>query len=325
LLTDAVGMLPCDVEIVLAADPAVPAAVAGERSDVVVYAPLDRADDLGHIVTALGDLEVPVTIIARDAPTIGGRVRFELPGHAAAALGRARVIVDASRNDPGAALALAKLGRPLVVSSAGGAAEVLHGAGTYDPWHRRSTSPRSQMRSAQRRRPAHGPLDGTARERAQPAFAAGTPLVSVVVATHNRPVLLGETLAAIERQTYPALEIIVVNDAGTDVRDVVAQFPRARLLDQPENRGPAAARNRGLADANGAFVILFDDDDEMFPITSRARERPAGQRPRCGLRTMINTFVTRPARTGISSTRFAGHDALPRSRHHGPARSRPPR
>ena len=312
LLTDAVGMLPCDVEIVLAADPAVPAAVAGERSDVVVYAPLDRADDLGHIVTALGDLEVPVTIIARDAPTIGGRVRFELPGHAAAALGRARVIVDASRNDPGAALALAKLGRPLVVSSAGGAAEVLHGAGTYDPWHRRSilaavanafgAAPPSVRTAHWTERP---------RERAQPAFAAGTPLVSVVVATHNRPVLLGETLAAIERQTYPALEIIVVNDAGTDVRDVVAQFPRARLLDQPENRGPAAARNRGLADANGAFVILFDDDDEMFPDHIAALANAllvSGLDVAYGQ--MINTFVTKAGPDRYIIDALAGHDAL---------------
>ncbi len=265
-LTDAFGSLPCEVEIAIAAGATIPTAVAGERLDVVVYAPADRADELGHFVTALGDYEVPVTIVARDAPTIASRVTFVIPSEAADALGRARVIVDASRNGPASALALAALGRPLVVSSCSGAREVLRGAHVYDPWNRRSilaATANALGAPAPMLRAPH--WTNGVRERMHPVFSTGAPLISVVVATHNRPVLLGETLAAIERQTYPNLEIIVVNDAGTDVGDVVARFPRARLLDQPQNRGPAAARNRGMADARGTFVTLFDDDDEMFP------------------------------------------------------------
>jgi glycosyltransferase involved in cell wall biosynthesis len=133
----------------------------------------------------------------------------------------------------------------------------------------------------------------------------------VIVATYNRPVLLAETLAAIERQTYPSLEIIVVNDAGADVRDVVARFPRARLIDQPENRGPAAARNRGLADARGTFATLFDDDDEMFPdhvatlanaLIVSGLDVAYGQ--------MINAFVTKAATGRYVIDTLAGHDAL---------------
>jgi len=287
-------------------------ALASEPADVVVYAPLDRADELGHFVTALGDLEVPVTMIARDAPTIASRVCFETPERAAAALGRARVIVDASGDHPGTALALAGLGRPLVVSSVSGAAEVLHGAGTYDPWQRRSIlaavanalgAPAPAVRAPH--------WAGRPRERAELTFAADAPLVSVVVATHNRPVLLAETLAAIERQTYPSIEIIVVNDAGSDVRDVVACFPRARLLEQPENRGPAAARNRGLADARGTFAILFDDDDEMFPdhiavlanaLLVSGLDVAYGQ--------MINAFVVLSGQDHYVIDGLTGHDAL---------------
>lgn len=311
-LVDALGTLPCETEIVIVADPAVPAGVAGERSDVVVYAPLDRADELGHFVTALGDLEVPVTMIARDAPTIAGRVRFELPENAAAALGRARVIVDAGRDDPATALALAALGRPLAVSSTGGAAEALRGVQLYDPWNRRSilSAVASALGAAppvRRERHWADRPDG----RTQPSFAADAPLVSIVVTTFNRPVLLAETLAAIERQTYPNLEIVVVNDAGSDVRDVVARFPRARLYDQERNRGPAAARNRGLTEARGTFALLFDDDDEMFPdhvaalaaaLLASGLDVAYGQ--------MINAFVSPAGSDGWVIDRFAGHDAV---------------
>jgi GT2 family glycosyltransferase len=310
-LVDAVGAVPHDVEIVIEPDTSIPATAVGEPTDVVVYAPLERADALGHFVTALGDMELPVTIVARHAPTIGGRVRFVPPERAADVLGRARVIVDAG-SDPATAIALAKLGRPLVISSAGGANEVMLDASAYDPWHRRSIlsavanalgSPPPALRAAH--------WTDRPRPRTVPVCSAGSPLVSVVVATHNRRVLLAETLASIERQTYPSMEIIVVNDAGADVTDVVARFPRARLLNQPENRGPAATRNRGLAEARGEYAILFDDDDEMFPdhiatlvnaLVLSGLDVAYGQ--------MINAFVhaTGPDRYVIDA--LAGHDAL---------------
>lgn len=311
-LVEALGAVPAEIEVVTGTDPAVPTAVAGERTDVVVYAPLDRADELGHFVAALGDLEVPVTIVATGTPTIGGRVRFEPPERATEALGRARVIVDAGRSDPGTALALAALGRPLLVSSTGGATEVLHGAGTYDPWHRRSilaAVANALAGSAPTVRDPH--FNEQPRDYIAPEFAADVPLVSVVVATYNRPGLLAETLAAIERQTYPNLEIVVVNDAGRDVRDVVARFPRARLFDQPQNRGPAAARNRGLSEARGTFAILFDDDDEMFPDHIGALANAlivSGLDVAYGQ--MINAFVTRSGEDRWTIESFAGHEAL---------------
>jgi GT2 family glycosyltransferase len=205
-------------------------------------------------------------MIARDQPTIPTRVRFVPPSETAAALGRARVIVDASGNDTGAALALARLGRPLVVSALSGATEIVRGARSYDPWNRRSiltgvvngfTADLPVMRK--------GHYEDRPAQRLRPPADASAPLVSVIVPTYNRPELLGLTLESIERQTYAALEIVVVNDAGSDVADVVARFPRARLIEQPVNRGPSPARNRGLAEARGEFVIFFDDDDEMFP------------------------------------------------------------
>jgi len=86
-----------------------------------------------------------------------------------------------------------------------------------------------------------------------------------VVPTHNRAQMLDTMLASVDRQTYPAIETIVVNDAGPSVNEIVARHPHTRAIDHLTNRGPAAARNTGARAARGEYVIFFDDDDEMFP------------------------------------------------------------
>ncbi len=86
-------------------------------------------------------------------------------------------------------------------------------------------------------------------------------LVSVVVPTFNGASRIGNCLDALLRQTgHHKLEILVVDDGSTDnTADVVHGYPGVRLITQA-NAGPAAARNRGAAEASGA-IILFTDDD----------------------------------------------------------------
>ncbi|MFO7173878.1 MAG: glycosyltransferase family 2 protein [Bacillota bacterium] len=93
------------------------------------------------------------------------------------------------------------------------------------------------------------------------------PAVSVIVPTYNRPGHLRECLRALAAQTYPDFEVIVVNDAGAPVEEVVAGFPRLRitLINQPANRGHVAARNRGLDAARGTYIAFCDDDDLWLP------------------------------------------------------------
>jgi cellulose synthase/poly-beta-1,6-N-acetylglucosamine synthase-like glycosyltransferase len=86
--------------------------------------------------------------------------------------------------------------------------------------------------------------------------------VSVVVPTRDRPDQLRECLTALTDQARPADEIVVVDDASRDpaaVRAIVALVPGARLV-VGAGRGPAAARNRGVAAASGAVICLTDDD-----------------------------------------------------------------
>ncbi len=88
------------------------------------------------------------------------------------------------------------------------------------------------------------------------------PQVSVVIAAWNAAEYLPQTLASALAQTWPALEVIVVDDGSTDsTADAVAPFlPRIRFERRP-HRGLAAARNEGIRLARGRFIAPLDADD----------------------------------------------------------------
>jgi glycosyltransferase involved in cell wall biosynthesis len=97
------------------------------------------------------------------------------------------------------------------------------------------------------------------------------PLVSVIVPTFRRPRVLRETLIALLGLDYPSdrYEIIVIDDGSADetgdvVRDLNRNEPRLLYYVQ-ENRGVAAARNRGARMAGGEILIFIDDDIIVQP------------------------------------------------------------
>lgn len=97
---------------------------------------------------------------------------------------------------------------------------------------------------------------------------APPPLVSVVIATHNRRALLAEAIATVFGQTGSAWELIVVDDASTD--DTAAflatlQDFRVRTFHEETNVERSRARNRGLSEARGEFIMFLDDDDLLRP------------------------------------------------------------
>jgi glycosyltransferase involved in cell wall biosynthesis len=94
------------------------------------------------------------------------------------------------------------------------------------------------------------------------------PLVSVIVATYNRPDRLYECLRSVLGQTYPKIEMVVVNDAGIDVKEIIESLNdngNITYLEHPNNRGIAAARNTGVAASKGKFIAYLDDDDIYYP------------------------------------------------------------
>jgi glycosyltransferase involved in cell wall biosynthesis len=93
------------------------------------------------------------------------------------------------------------------------------------------------------------------------------PKVSVIVPTYNRPQYLAEALASAVRQSYSNLQIIVVNDGGCDVSDVVKGFSdnRIKFIDRKENRGKAHSLNEAISAAEGKYIAYLDDDDIYYP------------------------------------------------------------
>ncbi len=93
------------------------------------------------------------------------------------------------------------------------------------------------------------------------------PLVSLIIPCHNAGPWLTVTLESALAQTWPHLEIIVVDDGSTDESLQIArsyESGRLRVITQP-NRGAAAARNHGLRVATGDYVQFLDADDLLAP------------------------------------------------------------
>ena len=93
-----------------------------------------------------------------------------------------------------------------------------------------------------------------------------TPLVSVVMPVYNGLPHLREAIASVLAQTYPAVELVIVDDGSTDGSAEVAEaLAPAAVVIRQENQGQAAARNRALIVAKGEFIAFLDADDLALP------------------------------------------------------------
>ena len=97
--------------------------------------------------------------------------------------------------------------------------------------------------------------------------SVASPLVSVVVPAYNAERTVAATLGSVLSQTVKQIDVIVVDDGSHDRTAEVADAtgdPRVRVLSQG-NAGAAAARNTGLAAAEGRYVAFVDADDLWLP------------------------------------------------------------
>lgn len=91
--------------------------------------------------------------------------------------------------------------------------------------------------------------------------------VSVIMPVYNVEKYLVRCMKSVTRQTFPTdrYEVICVNDGSTDnsleiLERYAEQFPNIKIINQ-KNSGPAAARNRGIKEAQGKYVLFIDSDD----------------------------------------------------------------
>ena len=94
---------------------------------------------------------------------------------------------------------------------------------------------------------------------------AATPLVTVVITTHDRPQQLERAVASALRQQVREIEVVVVDDGSEIPPAIRSQDTRLKVLRSHRSEGVCAARNRGLAVARGRWITFLDDDDELLP------------------------------------------------------------
>jgi glycosyltransferase involved in cell wall biosynthesis len=112
-------------------------------------------------------------------------------------------------------------------------------------------------------------------------------LVSVVIPTYNRASVLGRAIDSALAQSHGDLEVVVVDDGSTDGTDAVVESyddDRVVYVENEDNSGANAARNRGIERASGEFISFLDSDDELAPahlervLATFASARESGDR-----------------------------------------------
>ena len=145
-------------------------------------------------------------------------------------------------------------------------------------------------------------------------------LVSVIIPTYNRPNYLREAVDSVFAQTYPFIEILVIDDGSSEggaltksalkpylsADSLSSRLPKVTYLYQ-KNCGLVPAVNRGLALARGEYIQRLDDDDRLLP------EKIARS---------VNAFQAHPA-VGLVATGYYHIDAVGKRIHTCPPRPCP--
>ena len=95
------------------------------------------------------------------------------------------------------------------------------------------------------------------------------PLVSIVIPVYNAAPDLARCIESVRKQTYRNIEVFLVNDGSKDASSPICHMyeridPRVHVIDK-ENAGVSAARNTGIAAAQGKYIQFVDSDDYLAP------------------------------------------------------------
>ncbi len=89
--------------------------------------------------------------------------------------------------------------------------------------------------------------------------------VSVVIPCYNCWRFLGEAIESVLAQTHPHVEPVVIDDGSSDDTAAVSARYRSVRYVRQENQGVSAARNRGIRESSGEYLLFLDADDRLLP------------------------------------------------------------
>ena len=95
-------------------------------------------------------------------------------------------------------------------------------------------------------------------------------MISVIIPLYNKEQIIEKCIQSVLTQDYNDFEVVVVNDGSTDrSAEIVKRIDdsRVRLIEQ-ENGGPSKARNTGVKNAKGEWIVFLDADDEFLSPTN---------------------------------------------------------
>ncbi|MBU4076011.1 MAG: glycosyltransferase family 2 protein [Euryarchaeota archaeon] len=92
-----------------------------------------------------------------------------------------------------------------------------------------------------------------------------SPLVSVIIVNYNGKQYLKNCLSSLSAQSYPAIEVIFVDNASSDgsVEYVRKEFPSVRIIESKKNLGFAKGNNLGIREARGELIATLNNDTEV--------------------------------------------------------------
>ena len=126
-------------------------------------------------------------------------------------------------------------------------------------------------------------LSGPACARASGGMSSEA-LVSVIIPAYNAQNFIAQSLDSILAQTYPHVEVVVVNDGSTDnTSEIVKGYGQEVHYFSQEHKGVSFARNLGISRSSGQFLCFFDSDDVMVPDRVAVQIDFMGRHPDVGL------------------------------------------
>ena len=91
---------------------------------------------------------------------------------------------------------------------------------------------------------------------------------SIIIPIYNRSFFIDETLSSLLNQTYTDIEIICVDDCSTDeslqkIKSYAVKDKRVKVITHSKNLGPHCARQTGVSNASGDYILFLDCDDNL--------------------------------------------------------------